>query len=336
MQVELIKLYQLSEVKEVVMAIKSYFWDAVAGPDGSVDRQYSADDFVAYLAKIVGDGVFNDPSTSLQVLASSGLTVIVKTGEAWIKGRKMRNTTDLSLTLDAADVLYNRIDRIIFGYSTDDRDFFIEVLKGTPALSPVAPTLTRTGSRMEFALADILVSAQATAITQEDITDVRADSSVCGWVAGLVQTVNTESLFLQWQTAYNAQYAEFLAQTRDFMQTLTEDLRVNTYLTKYQKAVNLTSGDSLTIPLNMSGYTYEPTDIIEVYINGLMGTPGVDYTLNNAVTPATVTLNLTLHSGITENIYIRVLKTKIGIIQIVDNQGNIIVDQYGNPIIAGD
>lgn len=318
------------------MAIKSYFWDAVAAPDGSVDREYSADDFVQYLASIVGDGVFPNPSTNLQVMASSGLTVIVKTGQAWIKGRKMRNTTDLSLTLDAADVLYNRIDRIIFGYDTSERDFFIEVLKGTPALSPVAPTLTRTASRMEFCLADILVTAQTSSISQEDITDTRADSSICGWVAGLVQTVDTETLFLQWQTAYNAQYAEFLAQTRDFMQTLTEELRVNTYLTKYQKVVNLTSGDSKIIPLNMDGYTYEPTDIIEVYINGLMGTPGVDYTIQNSLTPATVTLSLTLQQDITENIYIRVLKTKIGIIQIVDNQGNIIVDNNGNPIIAGD
>ena len=317
------------------MVIKSYFWDAIAGPDGSVDREYSADDFCAYLASIVGDGVFPNPSTNLQVLASSGLTVIVKTGEAWIKGRKMRNTTDLSLTLDSADVLNNRIDRVIFGYVKEDRDFFIEILKGTPAPAPVAPSLTRTGSRMEFALADILVTAQATSITQEDITDVRPDSSLCGWVAGLVQTVDTETLFLQWQTAYNAQYAEFLAQTRDFMETLTQELRVNTYLTKYQKAVNLTAGNSKTIPLNMSGYTYEPTDIIEAYINGLMGTPGVDYTINSDVSPASITLNITLQSDITENIYIRVLKTKIGIIQIVDNQGNVIVDNQGNPIVAG-
>lgn len=317
------------------MAIKSYFWDAIAAPDGSVDREYSADDFVAYLASIVGDGVFPNPSTNLQVIASENLTVIVKTGEGWIKGRKMRNTTDLSITLDPADVLYNRIDRIIFGYDTGDREFFIDVLKGTPAYSPLAPELTRTNTRMEFALADILVQAQATSITQEEITDVRPDTPLCGWVAGLVQTVDTETLFLQWQTAYNAQYAEFLAQTRDFMQTLTEDLRVNTYLTKYQKAVNLTAGDSLIIPLNMSGYTYEPTDIIEAYINGLMGTPGVDYTINSGTTPASITLNITLHSGITENIYIRVLKTKIGIIQIIDNQGNIIVDNQGNPIVAG-
>lgn len=317
------------------MAIKSYFWDAVAAPDGSVDREYSAGDFSAYLASIVGDGVFPTPSTNLQVIASTGLSVVVKTGEAWIKGRKLRNTTDLSLALDASDVLYSRIDRIIFGYDTSQRDCFIEVLKGTPSISPVAPTLTRSGTRMEFSLAEVLIAAQATSISQADITDTRADTNVCGWVAGLVQTVDTATLYAQWQAAYNAQYAEFLAQTTDFMQTLTEELRVNTYLTKYQKVAQLTSGDSLTIPLNISGYTYEATDIIEVYINGLMGTPGTDYTINGAVSPATVTLNLTLSSA-TENIYIRILKTKIGIMQIVDNQGNIIVDNFGNPIIAGD
>lgn len=317
------------------MAVKSYFFDAETLPDGSVDREYSAEDFSLYLASIVGDGVFPNPSTNLQVIASSGLEVIVKTGEAWISGRKLRNTTDISLTLDPADVLYNRIDRIIFYLDKTERLMGITVLKGENALSPVAPALTRTASRMEFCLADVYITAQATAISQTDITDTRADSSICGWVAGLVQTVSTETLFLQWQAAYNAQYAEFLAQTRDFMQTLTEELRVNTYLTKYQKVVQLTTGDSQIIPLNMSGYTYEVTDIIEVYINGLIGTPGVDYTIQNNVTPATVTLDLTL-SSLTENIYIRVLKTKIGIAQIVDNQGNVIVDQYGNPIIAGD
>lgn len=316
--------------------INSYFFNALPNPDGTWDREYNAENMSDYLNLLVGSGVFPNPSTNLQVMASSGFNLVVKAGSAWINGKKMENTTDYSITLDGSDVLLNRIDRVIFYLDMQAREMGIDVIKGTPATNPVAPDLTRTATRQEYCLATVAVNKQVSAISQADITDTRADSTVCGWVAGLIQQVDTSTLFNQWQTAYSNYYAAVQQQLNDFMETLQTTLRVNTYLTNYDKYLTVTQSDSKIIPLNMQNYTYEPTDVITVYLNGLAAAPDVDWLLDTRQTPPELHVNLVGSSNTTDEIYIRVLKTKIGIAQMVDSQGNAIVTNQGDNITMGD
>lgn len=317
------------------MSIKSYFFNAMTNPDGSVDREYNAEDFGSYLDMIVGSGVFPNPSTNLQVMASSGFDLVVKAGQGWIDGKKINNTTDYSITIDGSDVLLNRIDRVIFYLDYDERAMGIGVLKGTPAQSPTAPELTRTTDRVEYSLATVAINAQATAITQAEITDTRADSTVCGWVAGLIQQVDTSTLFEQWQSAYNQYYATVKAELDAFMETLTEELQVNTYIVQYTKYVELQQGDSRIIPLDMREYDYSATDIIDVYINGLMGVPAEDFLIDDRQSPPEVHVNLTQSTQTTNEVYIRVLKSKIGVpAQIVDLNGNAIVTADNEGILG--
>ena len=56
------------------MAIKGYFFNAVES-GGTYDRVYNAEDVTSYLDLIVGSGVFPNPSTNLQVRASTGMNV---------------------------------------------------------------------------------------------------------------------------------------------------------------------------------------------------------------------------------------------------------------------
>lgn len=316
--------------------INSYFFNALPNPDGTWDREYNAENMSDYLNLLVGSGVFPNPSTNLQVMASSGFNIVVKAGSAWINGKKMENTTDYSITLDGSDVLLNRIDRVIFYLDTQAREMGIDVIKGTPATNPVAPDLTRTATRQEYCLATVAINKQVSAISQADITDTRADSDVCGWVAGLIQQVDTSTLFNQWQAAYSAYYAAVQQQLNDFMETLQTTLRVNTYLVNYDKYLTVTQSDSKIIPLNMQNYTYEPTDVITVYLNGLAAAPDVDWLLDTRQTPPELHVNLVGSSNTTDEIYIRVLKTKIGIAQMVDSQGNAIVTNQGDNITMGD
>lgn len=316
--------------------INSYFFNALPNPDGTWDRKYNAENMSDYLNLLVGSGVFPNPSTNLQVMASSGFNLVVKAGSAWINGKKMENTTDYSITLDGSDVLLNRIDRVIFYLDMQAREMGIDVIKGTPATNPVAPDLTRTATRQEYCLATVAINKQVSAISQADITDTRADSDVCGWVAGLIQQVDTSTLFNQWQTAYSNYYAAVQQQLNDFMETLQTTLRVNTYLTNYDKYLTVTQSDSKIIPLDMQNYTYEPTDVITVYLNGLAGAPDVDWLLDTRQTPPELHVNLVGSSNTTDEIYIRVLKTKIGIAQMVDSQGNAIVTNQGDNITMGD
>lgn len=261
------------------MAITGMFFDAEKVND-EYDRLYSSGDFSKYLNQIVGNGVFPVPSTQLQVRASSGLTVLVAAGEGWIDGHKLINSADMELTLDAADALLARIDRIIFYCDYTERQMGIEILKGTAAVTPVAPALTRTDSRWEMCLAEISIPKQTTTITQALITDTRADSNVCGWVAGLIEQIDTSTLFLQWQTAYSDYYAMIKQQLDDFMATLTTDLRVNTYVRQFVKTESVTPGSPACIAIDPTGYTYESTDIINVFLNGLKAVEDTDYTFS--------------------------------------------------------
>ena len=298
------------------MAIKSYFYNAILD-GGEYDRVYNAEDVTSYLDKIVGSGVFPVPSNQLQVRASSGMQIIVNEGQGWIQGHKMINDADLTLSVDASDVLLNRIDRVIFYTDSIGRTMGIEITKGTPAVNPVAPALVRTSSRYEMSLATISIRKGITAITGSMISDTRPDSTVCGWVQGLIQQTDTSTLFTQWETAY----AEFMAQMvewqsaakdafDDWYATLTDELQVGAYMKPFSKVVNGGNNVSNIIPLDMEGYTYNISDIIHANLNGLTLVEGYDYTLDTSVTPVTMTVNASLTSG--NRLEIQVLQNKVG------------------------
>lgn len=299
------------------MAINSYFYNAVKNGD-TYDRLYNAEDVTSYLDQIVGSGVFPNPSNQLQVRAGTGMQVIVESGQGWINGHKLVNTADLTLSIDAADVLLNRIDRVIFYTDASERTMGIEVLKGINAASPTAPSLTRNGTRYEMCLATIAINKQTTAISDSMITDTRANSQVCGWVQGLIQQVDTSSLFVQWDTAYSEFMAEMeswkTAQQASFeswLSTLTSELTVGAYIKTFTKIVNGGSNVSNVIPLNMTDYVYDSHDIFLINLNGLTLTPVYDYLLDTSQTPAEIHLNAQLTAG--NRLEIVVLKSVLGV-----------------------
>ena len=299
------------------MAIKSYFYNAIF--DGETyDSIYNAEDVTSYLDKLVGSGVFPNPSTQLQVRAGTGMQIIVNEGQGWIHGHKLINDADLILSVDAADVLLNRIDRVVFYTDSDERSMGIEVKKGTNAVNPTAPSLVRNTSRYEMSLATIMIKKGTTTITGSMITDTRANSQVCGWVQGLIQQVDTASLFIQWQTAYS----EFMAQMESWktaqqaafeswLETLTDDLEVGAYVTQFRKVVTGGSGVSNVIPLDMEGYEYSSTDVFLINLNGLSLVSGIDYTIDTTQSVPTVNVNAQLISN--NRIEITVLKTMLGV-----------------------
>ena len=54
------------------MAINGYFFNAVLN-NGTYDRVYNAENVTSYLDLLVGDGVFPNPSTNLQVFAGTSM-----------------------------------------------------------------------------------------------------------------------------------------------------------------------------------------------------------------------------------------------------------------------
>ena len=256
------------------MAIEGYFFNAVEN-DGVYDRVYNAEDVTSYLNQIVGDGVFPNPSTQLQVRASSGMNVIVGAGSGWINGHKMINTADMTLTLDASDALLDRADAVIFFVDYDEREMGIAVKKGAlGSAAVVPPALTRNSSRYEMCLAYIAVPSQITAITAAQITDTRGNSSLCGYVQGLIQQVDTETLWTQQQDQFDTWFEGVQSQF------------------EAGKLFKKLEGIFTTATANFASFSvtdYVPTysfayDILEIYINGFHLNAN-EYTLsNNTVT----------------------------------------------------
>lgn len=257
------------------MSIKYGFFNSRL-VDGVQDRLYNALDITNYFDKIIGNGVFVSPANSLQILASSDLQVICKPGKGWIDGFYIINDADLAITLDAADVTLNRIDRIVFRLDKTNRTMSIVVKKGTPASTPVAPGVTRTEEIKEYSLATIVINKQQTTIAQANITDTRLDTSVCGKVACLIDQIDTSDLYAQWEDAYTRFYEDSTKQFNNWFTDVKDTLATAVMLQQYESTYITTQNNTTNIPINIANYTWG-LDILEVYINGYRVVETTDY-----------------------------------------------------------
>ena len=160
---------------------ESRFFDSVEN-----DNSYYADDFAEYFRMFLKDGVWK-LGENLSVSPGNGLAVLVDYGAAMVQGYgywlKDNDTGKKQLNL-AGTTAQPRIDRIVLRLDTSlqTRRITLAVLTGEAAAQPVAPSLTRNGNIYELSLAQVRVGANALSILPEQITDERADASLCGVV----------------------------------------------------------------------------------------------------------------------------------------------------------
>ena len=169
---------------------KSFVFNSING-----DRRYKAEDFRDYFASFIGNGVFPNPATNLQVVATDGMNVKVRSGKAWINGAIYYNTDELILSLDHADSVLSRIDSIVLRFDNLERNITCKVKKGIFASNPVAQQLQRDEDAYELCIANILVQNGAISIAQSKITDTRLNSELCGIVTQAVNTIDTTELY---------------------------------------------------------------------------------------------------------------------------------------------
>ena len=165
------------------MAVTYGFFNSVNG-----DRKYNADQMSEYFRGIVSQGVFQHLDSGMAVSAGTGLSVSVAAGRAIIQNRWVQNSAALNLTISDASETYGRKDAVVIRLNKSSRAISIAVKTGTPAASPVAPSMTRDETTYEMALAYVNVAAGASSVT---VTDKRSDSSVCGW-ASVAQATSGE------------------------------------------------------------------------------------------------------------------------------------------------
>ena len=194
------------------MALRyGYFDSEITGVDENgmpvFDRAESSDLFRLLFANLLRSGVLASPGDCFQVLAGSGLTVRVRPGFAVINGSFAYDSAEAQVTIPTADSNLPRIDRIVLRCNYLNRLCELIVKTGTPASTPVAPSLLQpaSGDYYELGLATVRVEAGAASVSQSAIADTRADSRVCGYITQLIDHIDT-SVFMEQLTAWYAEY----------------------------------------------------------------------------------------------------------------------------------
>lgn len=176
------------------MAKEQYgFFDSTTGDA----REYTDAEMSRYGRILARSGVREMGSNLKVETASDGLKVKVLYGTALLRGYYYELADDgLGQYIQALETAASnpRIDRIVvrLDLNTDERTIKLRLLKGTEAVSPAPPELTRTEKIYEIALAQIRIGVGASTLVGSEIRDERNDEAVCGVlhpdVAGMIHT----------------------------------------------------------------------------------------------------------------------------------------------------
>lgn len=202
------------------MAWTSGFFNSVNG-----DRLYNADQMSRIFEGLITDGVYESVGDKMAVQPNGGMTIKIATGRGWFGRHWVNNDSELTLTVAQSDVTLNRYVAVCIKVDDTDavRDAVPYLKYSDFATTPVKPTMTRTEQVKEYCLAYVYLRAGATAITASDIEDTRADESVCGWVTGLIEQLNSATLWTQWEALFN----EWFKGLQDVINENTEAMLVN-------------------------------------------------------------------------------------------------------------
>lgn len=186
------------------MAEHYSFFDA-QGVEGSYDRTYSSADVAAYFASFIGNGVYASPANQLKVSPANGkMAVNVAVGKAWINGYFYElSDSAKELVIATGDANNPRIDKVVCSLNLSNRLIELKVIQGAASASPQAPAHSREDEVFDLVLAEVAVAAGAVELSEEDITDKRPDNTVCGFVSGVVEQIDTTGLFSQYDAEFN-------------------------------------------------------------------------------------------------------------------------------------
>ena len=163
---------------------------------------YSAEDVATYLCTRTS-GVYSK-ETNFAVSTTGTRQITVAPGLAWInyddfKGVSVCSREENVLTVPEADNTLNRVDRVVLQFDTSENITAIKLKTGTPAVAAQPPDILQNHNQYELGLCTISVPAGSTAVTAADITDTRADETVCGVMRDGVTGIPTGTLVQQWQ-----------------------------------------------------------------------------------------------------------------------------------------
>lgn len=111
---------------------------------------------------------------------STGRQTKVRTGHCWIRGHQGASTSEKTLAHSTNGSGNPRIDRVVLRNDFVNNRIELDVLTGTPAASPSAPSLTQSSSVWEISLAKVAIANGYSTIAAGDVTDERVLRTVPG------------------------------------------------------------------------------------------------------------------------------------------------------------
>ena len=247
------------------MALNSGFYTAFY-TNGDYDRKYTADDYKNIFAAFIKDGVRRSGDDDFRV-TFSGLVPKIAKGYAVCGGRWVHLDADYTMAAVSPPVgSYARIDAVVLRVNANEntRAASLVYRVGTPASNPSAPTKDTATNITELILATVRVAPSATSVT---VTDTRPNANLCGWVT---TPVGYDDYF----TTLDKRFEDWFTDTRDTLASVT--------LFKQYRWRTVLAGSATSVTFSIPQYTSGGTDIINVYVNGLLEVEGVDYTLSGS------------------------------------------------------
>lgn len=211
--------------------------DGLPISDRAVDDAY----FARYHSMFLSNGVYGKSSSCGQVLAGSGMELIVQPIDVFINGWYAYDLDPETLTLSAASE--SRTDIVVAQLNIPDRLIRICVKSGTT-------DLTRTNDIWELCLAQITISKGQTVISQSAIRDVRLDKNLCGIVAGIITQVDPSMLLAQMQSWFSEQKTADESDFQNWYNTFTTG-KQSDFDTWFAGVKNTLGGDTAGNLLNL-------------------------------------------------------------------------------------
>jgi hypothetical protein len=183
------------------MTLQYGFYDSLNN-----DRLYNSEQMSRLFEGIITDGIFQSVGQGFVVSPNSGMLINVGTGRAWIKNTWSYNDANVVLAVDTSEPVLNRIDTVVIEVNKDlgVRANSLKIIKGTPASSPVQPTLSDTATLTQKPLANIYVGAGVTAINAGNITNRIAVAGGTPFITGVLTSFDVATLFGQFESNFQA------------------------------------------------------------------------------------------------------------------------------------
>lgn len=186
------------------------------------DRMYDAIQVSKIFDGIISDGVYATYEEAFVVKESENEgQVIVSPGRAWFDHTWNYNDAPLPIQAPLSDLILQRIDALVIDIRSDvdTRENSIIWVTGIPSQYPQKPILINESEHHQYPLAYVTRNANIEVIKQENIENA-VGTSECPFVTGIIDTINIDSLLLQWSGQINTLIYEHTQRFLNWFQEL--------------------------------------------------------------------------------------------------------------------